>query len=67
MRSKQLIAALLIGGASPSTASAYTECKSGVEKLYSGDDAHFWIFFKNGGSGYLAPNDPDPKQRQSLR
>ena len=40
-------------------AEAYTQCQSGVEKIWAGDGGYIWIHLTNGGSTYLAPNDPN--------
>ena len=41
------------------SAEAYTQCQSNVEKIWAGDGGYIWIHLTNGGSTYLAPNDPN--------
>lgn len=36
-----------------SSAQAYKECTVQIDRLYTGDDGHLWLFFKNGGAAYI--------------
>ena len=47
-------------------AKAYTQCQSNVEKIWAGDGGYIWIHLTNGGSTYLAPNDPNREAVMAL-
>ena len=38
---------------------AYTECTIKIDKIYAGDEGNIHLLFKNGGSTYMTPMDPD--------
>lgn len=43
----------------PQSASADTECTVNIARIWIGDDGYLWLWYTNGGSGYLQPGDPD--------
>jgi hypothetical protein len=56
---KILVGALLSAFLCPTQAYAVTACPVTVQNLFTGDDGAFWIFYTNGGSGFINKSDPD--------
>ncbi|PNQ76355.1 hypothetical protein BA950_07715 [Erythrobacter sp. SAORIC-644] len=38
---------------------AYTECETGISRIWTGQDGFIYLVFSNGGSAYISPGDPD--------
>ena len=58
-RAVATLAATVVALAIPATASAVTQCKSKVERIFAGDGGHLYFFLKTGVAGVLTPRDPN--------